>query len=294
MPRNRRRARIHHALAVGARGPAGIVLTTDIDTRHLETLRLPNVEVRRHDIVAEDLPEGAFDLAYARLVLEHLSDPDVGARPDGCEPQARRMAGRRGLRDAARRGRWRRRNVERISKTAAAMREVTAAAGADPRLGRSLARRLRARALTERRHGRSRAPMARRQQRRGSHAPELRAIARADSRDRPVDGRRVRGRSRAPSTDEAFEMRSPILWTAWGQRSDHDATPAFGPASPCRQRVGVRAADRACRPHPRGGRDRRGRVAGLHDISRSPGGGAGAVARRRHVDSSSSASSASR
>ena len=42
-------------------GPQGDVLTTDIDTRHLERLRLPNVEVRRHDITSEALPEATFD-----------------------------------------------------------------------------------------------------------------------------------------------------------------------------------------------------------------------------------------
>ena len=58
-------------------GLNSLVLTTDIDTRHLERLGLPNVEVHRHDIGAEALPGGPFDLAYARMVLEHLPAPDV-------------------------------------------------------------------------------------------------------------------------------------------------------------------------------------------------------------------------
>jgi SAM-dependent methyltransferase len=54
-------------------GTNGRVLATDLDTRHLiEITRLANVEVRRHDIVADVLPEAAFDLVHARLVLEHL------------------------------------------------------------------------------------------------------------------------------------------------------------------------------------------------------------------------------
>ena len=57
-------------------GQRGQVLSTDIDTRHLDSMQLPNVEVRRHDIVADPLPEAAFDLAYTRLVLEHVSEPD--------------------------------------------------------------------------------------------------------------------------------------------------------------------------------------------------------------------------
>jgi ubiquinone/menaquinone biosynthesis C-methylase UbiE len=57
-------------------GQRGRVLATDIDTRLLDAIRLPNVEVRRHDIVAEPLPAAAYDLAYTRLVLEHLLEPD--------------------------------------------------------------------------------------------------------------------------------------------------------------------------------------------------------------------------
>jgi SAM-dependent methyltransferase len=53
-------------------GPRGRVLVTDIDTRFLDTIQRPNLEVRRHDIVNDPLPEGAFDLVHARLVLMHL------------------------------------------------------------------------------------------------------------------------------------------------------------------------------------------------------------------------------
>lgn len=53
-------------------GTSGRVLATDIDTRFLEALRLPNLEVRRHNIANDPLPEAAFDLVHARLVLMHL------------------------------------------------------------------------------------------------------------------------------------------------------------------------------------------------------------------------------
>src|SRR5688500_2127531 len=56
-------------------GRGGFVLTTDIDTRHLAALCLANVEIRHHDVVEDPLPAEHFDLAYARLVLEHVSDP---------------------------------------------------------------------------------------------------------------------------------------------------------------------------------------------------------------------------
>jgi SAM-dependent methyltransferase len=53
-------------------GPNGRVLANDIEPRFLETLVFSNLQVRRHDIRYEGLPEHQFDLAYARLVLMHL------------------------------------------------------------------------------------------------------------------------------------------------------------------------------------------------------------------------------
>lgn len=53
-------------------GRAGAVLATDLDTRFLEAIEADNLEVRRHDIVADPLPEERFQLVHARLVLEHL------------------------------------------------------------------------------------------------------------------------------------------------------------------------------------------------------------------------------
>jgi SAM-dependent methyltransferase len=57
-------------------GPRGRVLVTDIDTRFLGNLNQPNIEVQRHDIVSDELPEGAFDLVHSRLVLLHLPNRD--------------------------------------------------------------------------------------------------------------------------------------------------------------------------------------------------------------------------
>lgn len=57
-------------------GASGAVLATDIEPRFLTSLMRPNLEVRRHDIGAEELPKGAFDLVHARLVLMHVPDRD--------------------------------------------------------------------------------------------------------------------------------------------------------------------------------------------------------------------------
>lgn len=64
-------------------GRTGHVLATDINPALVEGLALDNLEVRRHDILNDELPEGAFDLVHSRLVLEHLP---------GREDALRRMA----------------------------------------------------------------------------------------------------------------------------------------------------------------------------------------------------------
>jgi SAM-dependent methyltransferase len=57
-------------------GSSGHVLATDIDPRFLEPTAAahPNLAVRRHDVVVDELPEGAFDLVHARMVLEHVPE----------------------------------------------------------------------------------------------------------------------------------------------------------------------------------------------------------------------------
>jgi SAM-dependent methyltransferase len=72
-------------------GPAGGVLVTDIDPRRMGASMASNIEVRRHDIVNDDLDEGCFDLVHARLVLLHLPGPYLALakmvaalKPGGC------------------------------------------------------------------------------------------------------------------------------------------------------------------------------------------------------------------
>jgi SAM-dependent methyltransferase len=58
-------------------GSTGHVLTTDLDTRFLEPLKGPNLEVCRHNIATDRLPEAAFDLIHTRLVLMHVPERDA-------------------------------------------------------------------------------------------------------------------------------------------------------------------------------------------------------------------------
>jgi SAM-dependent methyltransferase len=55
-------------------GTTGRVLAVDLDPRWVEGPQRPNLEVRRLDLRSDELPETAFDLVHARLVLVHLPE----------------------------------------------------------------------------------------------------------------------------------------------------------------------------------------------------------------------------
>jgi ubiquinone/menaquinone biosynthesis C-methylase UbiE len=132
-------------------GPRGRVVATDLDVTWLADASA-GVEVRRHDVAADEAPGEGFDLVHARLVLVHVPARDdalrsmVGAlRPGGwllvedfdtdLQPlaclDAAGAAGRRanGVREG--------------------LLALLAARGVDPRFGRSLPRRLRAAGLVD-------------------------------------------------------------------------------------------------------------------------------------------------
>jgi ubiquinone/menaquinone biosynthesis C-methylase UbiE len=56
-------------------GSSGRVVATDLDPRFLEAISASNLEVWRHDILREPLPEQEFDLVHARAVLTFLPRP---------------------------------------------------------------------------------------------------------------------------------------------------------------------------------------------------------------------------
>jgi SAM-dependent methyltransferase len=80
LSRGRRGQRLDRRWLSRQVGASGYVLITDINPSllaELGELNQPNVEVQRHDIGVDALPEQAFDLIHARLVLVHLPKRDL-------------------------------------------------------------------------------------------------------------------------------------------------------------------------------------------------------------------------
>jgi SAM-dependent methyltransferase len=59
----------------GRVGSAGHVVATDLNPRFLAGHGLPNLEVRRHNILEDELESVHYDLVHCRAVLMHLRDP---------------------------------------------------------------------------------------------------------------------------------------------------------------------------------------------------------------------------
>lgn len=57
-------------------GPEGSVLATDLNTIFLDEIDVPNIEVRKHDVIKDELEPDAFDLVHSRFLLEHLPERD--------------------------------------------------------------------------------------------------------------------------------------------------------------------------------------------------------------------------
>lgn len=117
-------------------GADGHVLATDIETRWLELLDLPGLEVRRHDIGTESLGESRYDLVHCRAVLLHVADwrkalrhMVAGLRPGGwllVEDGDWRMAGISHP------------PCESVERMWAALAELVRVAGGDVSVGRQL------------------------------------------------------------------------------------------------------------------------------------------------------------
>jgi 2-polyprenyl-3-methyl-5-hydroxy-6-metoxy-1,4-benzoquinol methylase len=199
-------------------GDRGGVTATDVETCWLEALAEtePNLDVRRHDVVADELEEGTYDLVHARLVLMHLVPRDLvvgklarALRPGGwlvledldtctlgyCDPP-----------DPV----W-----TKVSRAIAALAE---AVGADPNVGRRLPTALQAAGLTD-----VAADGAALLARPTDLAPALLPLFQQLG-DRLVDAGLVTGDELAHATGELGNERSttstftPLLVTARGRR----------------------------------------------------------------------------
>jgi|SRR5579859_274549 len=198
-------------------GTDGRVLVTDIDPTFLLNLDRPNVEVRRHDIVSDDLPDSAFDLVYSRLVLSHLP-----AR----ETALKRMV------MALKRGGWlviqdfdslsirpdpAFDGPEIVLKVYAAMMEAMIRSGNDLRLGRRLPGLLRTNGLSD---VESEGTVF---ERRGG-SPSMGAVWAAF--DQLRHSIVAAGAVTMQEVDQALTLLadpntvlpSPVLWTVWGRR----------------------------------------------------------------------------
>jgi SAM-dependent methyltransferase len=130
-------------------GPTGRVLATDVDTRFLDALAGPTLQVSRHDVTVDPLPEAAFDLVHTRLVLVHLPEREavlarlVAALKPGGWLLAEEFDSLSMPPDPAVSP------VERRPGLYEALLRVMASRGADVRFGRLLPARLRAQGLTD-------------------------------------------------------------------------------------------------------------------------------------------------
>ncbi|MEX1255867.1 MAG: methyltransferase domain-containing protein [Dehalococcoidia bacterium] len=198
-------------------GPTGYVLATDLNTDYLERLQGGNLDVQRHNIVDDRLPEAAFDLAHTRLVLVHLPDREAvlqrliaALKPGGWlvleEFDARSMLPDASVNPA-----------ETGTPLVLAIQQVLTNHGADTRCGRLLPGRLRANGMQDVdaegrvllwQGGSVGAGMQR------TNARHMRAeiidsgLMTADEFEREL----------ARLDDPSFMAPSPIMWTVWGRR----------------------------------------------------------------------------
>jgi SAM-dependent methyltransferase len=60
--------------------PGGSVLATDLDTTVLAGLSHPNLEIKVHNVLTDELPDSEYDLVHLRLVLAWLNEPQRALR----------------------------------------------------------------------------------------------------------------------------------------------------------------------------------------------------------------------
>lgn len=193
-------------------GAGGRVLATDLDIRHLQwsaVLPVPQLEIARHDITREPLPDGTFDLVHARLVVMHLADKAEALR---------RMIA------ALKPGGWLMvedfdsdQPVGTMPTAFRALRRALEARGIDVHWGARQPDALRSLGLAE-----VDAEGVAKQWRTGTPGAALMHANYVQLRREVLDTGLLTARELdaevARLNGPTFTMRSPILWTAWGRR----------------------------------------------------------------------------
>jgi SAM-dependent methyltransferase len=216
-------------------GDAGSVLAVDLDVRLLVPLEGGRITVRRHDLLAEPLPEAPFDLVHARQLLMHL--------PGRLDALNRLVA-------AVRRGGWLAVcepdfNALAISPPSPAWRrawtafcDAAVAGGWDPGYGARLMSDLQALELAD-----LEGETVARYVRGGSVSGRLFA----DSLERLKERMLALGAAeddlavaQRQLRDPSVMFHTPIFTTAWGRRPEHGDHPGTPQPGPRRQSPGSR------------------------------------------------------
>jgi len=198
-------------------GTGGHVLITDIDPRHALPPASPNLEIRRHDIQTDPLPEKAFDLIHARLVLVHLPERErvldrifSWLKPGGwlVLEEFQTLPVEQTVDPA---------DLVFVANAVRALRQVNIAAGVDPSFSRAMTQLMRSHGFVEvEREGRSFA------WRGGSAGATLLRLNCEQTCDTAIaSGLCTRGDVASfleRLADPKFEILSPIMWSAWGRR----------------------------------------------------------------------------
>jgi SAM-dependent methyltransferase len=190
----------------------GRVVVTDLDPSLLESLGLPDVEVQRHDIACDPLPDRIFDLVHARLVLMHLPNAqDVLARMTrALKPGGWLVVEEFDVAVAGDDGRT-------MPRTSVAFRAVLERAGVDLSFGRRLPALFRAAGLAQTgAEGRTTLWTGR------SAGARLMLANYVGLRDAILSTRLVDAvefkRDLERLDDPEFSTPSPTMWSAWGRR----------------------------------------------------------------------------
>lgn len=203
---------------------AGTVVATDLDTRFVEAIDAPNLEVRRHDIATDELVEGEFDLIHSRLLLAHVPTRDdalkrmaAALKPGGWLVvedfdwgPALDTPWSRAFFTPASAGKL-------FQKTVRAVLALMGGVGYDAEYGRWIPAELRAQGLIEV-HAEGRSYMVRG----GTADGEFYRLSLAALRERLIEAEALTAeemdRAQALLEDPLFATMTPVMVAAWGRR----------------------------------------------------------------------------